>query len=83
MFGAPGSFGRRVPPLPGLYLEGARMLVLGLRAGERVIIADGEVVVQLVKAGRYQIRLGFQAAPDIRIEREKVAIKRRETEAAQ
>ena len=48
------------------------MLVLSRKVGERVVIGDNIVVTVLEVKGR-QVRLGFEAPPDIQIWRGEIA----------
>ena len=48
------------------------MLVLSRKVGERVVIGDGIVVTVLEVKGR-QVRLGFEAPPDVQIWRGELA----------
>jgi len=55
------------------------MLVLGARIGERIFVGDGgdgDVTVMLVQDRSGHIRLGFDAPPEVRIERERVRNRR-------
>ena len=47
-------------------------LVLRLKLGERIIIEEGRIVVTLVAQGHEGIKLAFEAAREISIDREKV-----------
>ena len=59
---------------------GPKMLVLSRKLGEKVVIGDG-VVLTVVKVDRNQVRLGIEAAPDVRVYREEIAPSRRKAEA--
>jgi carbon storage regulator len=54
------------------------MLVLSRKKEERIIIGDGEIVITVVDIRGDKVRLGIDASPDIKINREEVyeAIKR-------
>ena len=52
------------------------MLVLGARIGERIFVGEGDVAVMLVQDRSGHIRLGFEAPPEVRIERERVRNRR-------
>ena len=47
------------------------MLVLSRKPGERIVI-DGGIVVTVVKVDRNQVRLGFEAPPQVAIRREEL-----------
>jgi len=47
------------------------MLVLSRRVGERVVI-DGGIVVTLVRVANKQVRLAFDAPPEVAIYREEL-----------
>ena len=51
------------------------MLILSRRAGEKIIIGDREVEVVVISFDKGQVKLGFDADPKIRINREEVFIK--------
>ena len=53
------------------------MLVLGARIGERIFL--GDVSVKLCRISGDEVRLGFDAPPDVRIERELVRNRRLRT----
>jgi carbon storage regulator len=62
---------RRNPAGGARVTEGAAMLVLSRKLGERVRIAGGVVVEVLEIRGR-RIRLGFDAPPEVAIWREEL-----------
>jgi carbon storage regulator len=47
------------------------MLVLSRKVGERVVI-DGGIVVTVVRVQNNQVRLAFEAPPDVGIYREEI-----------
>lgn len=53
------------------------MLVLSRKIGERIVIGD-DIVIQFVGPGRDGIRIGVEAPKDVRVDREEIAIARRE-----
>lgn len=57
------------------------MLVLKLKPHEKIYIADGEIVVQLLDLRGGSVRLGITAPDDIRVDR-KVIHERRQAEKA-
>lgn len=48
------------------------MLVLNRKIGEKVIIAEGEIVIQVVEVRGDRVKLGFEADPSIPIDREEI-----------
>lgn len=50
------------------------MLVLSRRVGERVLLDGGAVVVTVLAVRGSQIRLGFDAPPDVDVQREELAV---------
>lgn len=48
------------------------MLSLTRKAGERILIADGAITVQVVEIGDGRVRLGISAPRDVSIHREEV-----------
>ncbi len=48
------------------------MLVLCIDVGQKIVIADGEVVVTYLEKRGGKIRLGFEASKDISIDRKAV-----------
>ena len=60
------------------------MLVLSREVGERVIctLPDGQKIeIMPVRIGPDKVRLGILAAPEIEIDREEVAMLKKQTEA--
>lgn len=53
------------------------MLVLKRDVGERVIIGDGLVVVEVTETGYGWVRLGFTADPSLVIDREEIHFKKK------
>ncbi len=51
------------------------MLVLTRRPGEEIIIA-GDIRVTVLGINQGNVRLGIQAPPDVRVDREEVHVKR-------
>jgi len=47
------------------------MLVLSRRKGEAVVIADG-IRVSVISISNGRVRLGFEAPPDITVDREEI-----------
>jgi len=58
-------------------MEDRIMLVLSRKVGESIII-DGGIIVTIVSIDRGKVRLGVQAPPDVRVDREEVAQRRQE-----
>lgn len=57
---------------------GAGNLIFTRRAGERVLIDEGRVVITVLEVGPHgRVRLAFEAPPDVRVDREEVVIARR------
>lgn len=52
------------------------MLILMRRAGESICIGD-DVTVKVVSLERNRVRIGVYAPPEVRVDREEVAEKRR------
>ena len=53
------------------------MLVLTRSEGERIIIDGGRIIVTLVESSRNgRAKIGIEAAPDVQVDREEVAIKK-------
>jgi carbon storage regulator len=49
------------------------MLILSRKIGESIIIGNGEVVLTVLNRNQYgEIRLGFEAIPEISIHREEI-----------
>lgn len=48
------------------------MLVLSRLVGQEVVIDGGRIVVKVVEVAGGRVRLGFTAAPDVRIDRREV-----------
>lgn len=53
------------------------VLVLSARKDEKIVIADGRIIVKVLGIEADQVKLGFLAHPDIIIDREKVARKKK------
>jgi sRNA-binding carbon storage regulator CsrA len=49
------------------------MLVLGIRFGKRIFVGDVAISLEQISGG---VRLGFEAPPEVQIERESVRNKR-------
>jgi carbon storage regulator len=58
------------------------MLVLSRKVGERVMIADG-IIIQVLEIRGRQIRLGFEAPPEVAIRREELPVGRGPASAGQ
>lgn len=55
------------------------MLVLGGKVNERFFVGDN-IVVTVVRVGKGYVRLGFEAPREIPIVRERVAMKRQDSD---
>ena len=51
------------------------MLILSRRAGEKIIIGDREVEVVVISFDKGQVKLGFEADKNIKINREEIYLK--------
>jgi carbon storage regulator CsrA len=49
------------------------MLVLSRCVGERILVDGGRVVIQLLETHGHRAKIGVQASPEIRVDREEVA----------
>jgi len=57
---------------PHLLMEERGMLVLSRKVGTRVYINDREVILTVLRVCGQTVRLGFEAAREIRIHREEL-----------
>lgn len=57
------------------------MLVLSRTVGERLVIAD-QIVITVTQVDRRRVRLGIEAPPDVRVIREELETRPRQTKAA-
>jgi len=57
-------------------------LVLTRRIGERIIIGNGDVVITIVDIQRNQVRIGFKADKNIKIDREEIYLRKQEGKGA-
>ena len=48
------------------------MLVLSRKLKQRIVIGDGEVVIEIVGVKGDRVRVGIEAAPDVRVLREEI-----------
>lgn len=55
------------------------MLILTRRFGERIMIGDDIVVKVIAMAGRNQVQIGIEAPRDVKVMREELIIRDRET----
>jgi carbon storage regulator len=58
------------------------MLMLARRTNQRIVIDGGRIVVTVVEIGVGKVRLGIDAPPDCRVDREEVH-RERQAEATQ
>ena len=48
------------------------MLVLSRKRGERIVVGDREVIITVIDVRGDKVRIGVEAAPDVRIDREEI-----------
>jgi carbon storage regulator len=48
------------------------MLILTRKEGERVMLAGGTIVITVVEIRGDRVRVGFEAPPDVKIQREEL-----------
>ena len=63
--------------------NGFRMLVLSRNKYEKIVIADGEIVLTILEVKGDKVRIGIEAAKDITVHRQEVfdLIKQKEQQA--
>jgi len=55
------------------------MLILTRKRNQKVLLKKGDLEIGIIVLGAQggQVRLGFEAGPDVRIDREEISIKRK------
>lgn len=52
------------------------MLILTRRPGEKIVIADREITIEILQARNGQVRIGIDAPKGVRVDREEIYVRR-------